>query len=132
MSTQGWKPGRWKAVCDRCGFRFHSDQLKLEWDGLRVCQPCWEPRHPQDFLKVFPDTIAPPWVRPEPQDSFLYICSLWGASGYADLAEADCARADNTTFSYSDLVIFKNEQLYNYLLLGDGLLQLGDGQLGNT
>lgn len=132
MSTQGWKPGRWKATCDRCGFRFHSDKLKLEWDGLRVCQPCWEPRHPQDFLKIPPETIAPPWVRPEPQDIFLYVCSLWGASAYADLAEADCARADNTTFTYDYLVDFKNEDLYSMLLLGDGLLQLGDSQLGTT
>lgn len=62
--------GQWKADCDRCGFTYKSRQLRLEWTGLRVCSgpgtnDCWEPRHPQDFLRGKKDRQAPPWVRPE-------------------------------------------------------------------
>lgn len=57
--------GAWKAVCDRCGKRLKSHDLRKEWTGLRVCSSCWEPRHPQDFVKGRVDRQAPPWVRPE-------------------------------------------------------------------
>lgn len=91
--SKGWKPGRWKVVCDRCGFRFHSDALKLEWTGLRVCSGCFETRNPQDFLKLHPEKIVPEWTRPETTDTFLYMCTIYTQGG-ADHAEADCAKAD--------------------------------------
>lgn len=64
--------GRLNVLCDRCGFKFKSNQLRKEWTGLRVCHgpdtnDCWEPRHPQDRLKGRKDKQAPPWVRPEPE-----------------------------------------------------------------
>lgn len=69
-----YKHGQWAVICDRCGFRFHSGQLRREWTGLRVCSGaatnnCWEPRHPQDFVRGKADRQAPPWVRPEPEDN---------------------------------------------------------------
>lgn len=59
--------GAWNADCDRCGFSFKNDRLKLEWTGLRVCSgpgtnDCWEPRHPQESLRGKPDRQAPPWT----------------------------------------------------------------------
>lgn len=59
----------WKVECDRCGGRYMSNQLRLEWNGLRVCHgpgtaDCWDPRHPQDTLRGRPDRQAPPWTRP--------------------------------------------------------------------
>lgn len=60
--------GQWNAICDRCGFKKKARQLRLEWTGLRVCGKCWEPRHPQEFLKGKKDDQAPPWVRPEPSE----------------------------------------------------------------
>lgn len=57
--------GAWNAVCDRCGKRLKSFQLRKEWTGLRVCATCYEPRHPQDFLKAKVDRQAPAWTRPE-------------------------------------------------------------------
>jgi len=65
--------GQWKAVCDRCGAEYHAKQLRQEWTGLRVCsghgtRDCWEPRHPQEFVRGVKDKQAPPWVRPEPAD----------------------------------------------------------------
>ncbi len=65
MTYRGRWPGTWAAICDVCGFRFPSDKLKLRWDNLTVCHDDWEVRHPQDFLKIPKDKIAPDWVKPE-------------------------------------------------------------------
>lgn len=60
--------GQWKAICDRCGQTHLSSNLRLEWTGLRVCSDCYEPRHPQDYVKGKTDRQAPPWVRPRPPE----------------------------------------------------------------
>ena len=65
-----YEAGQWEAQCDRCGLNYKARQLRREWTGLRVCSgpgtsDCWEPRHPQDYLKGKPDRQAPPWTRPE-------------------------------------------------------------------
>ena len=80
-NSRGWKSGRWKAVCDRCGFRFHSDALRTEWTGLKVCGGCWESRHPQDFVKLPLERITPPWTRPEVEDVFQDIPYVLGTFG---------------------------------------------------
>jgi len=36
-----------KARCDRCGFVYYYLQLKKEWNGLKTCPECFEPKHPQ-------------------------------------------------------------------------------------
>lgn len=36
-----------QAICDRCGFAYPYLELKEEWNGLRVCPECYEPKHPQ-------------------------------------------------------------------------------------
>lgn len=56
--------GQHNADCDRCGFTFKARQLRKEWNGLRVCGDCWEPRHPQDSLRGKPDRQANDWSRP--------------------------------------------------------------------
>lgn len=96
MYKPGWKPGRWSAICDRCGFRFHSDKLKLEWTGLRVCGGCYETRNPQDFLKVIPEKIVSDWIRDEATDTFLHVCYLWELSAYPGLGVPGCMIAGNT------------------------------------
>lgn len=63
--------GQWNAICDRCGFKYKSRQLALEWTGLRVCRgagtnDCFDHRHPQDHVRGKADRQAPPWVRPDP------------------------------------------------------------------
>jgi len=62
-----YKPGNWLAICDRCGRQFLSGKLKLTWDGLRVDARCWEPRHPQEFLRPVVEKNVP-WTSPEPAD----------------------------------------------------------------
>lgn len=59
------KLGDWNAICDRCGFKFKASELKETWDNLQVCKECWEPRHPQDFLRGMPDDPSVPWSRPD-------------------------------------------------------------------
>lgn len=34
-------------ICDQCGQQFKLNELKKEWTGFKVCQECYEPKHPQ-------------------------------------------------------------------------------------
>ena len=47
-----------QAICDRCGYQYPYLDLKKEWNGLFVCQECFEPKHPQ---------LDPPYSRPDPE-----------------------------------------------------------------
>ena len=58
--------GDWNATCDMCGKKFKASMLRDRWDGAKVCQRDWEPRHPQDFARGVPDGQAVPWSRPAP------------------------------------------------------------------
>jgi hypothetical protein len=65
--------GSWNAICDRCGKKYKSHQLRMEWTGLRTCcgsdtHNCWEPRHPQMDIRGKADRQAPPWVKSEQPD----------------------------------------------------------------
>lgn len=43
--------GQHYAICDRCGFRFLSGELRKTWDNLLVCSKDWEPQHPQEKIR---------------------------------------------------------------------------------
>ena len=60
-----WKRGSWLCICDVCGMKYHSCDLKERWDGLMVCRQDWNPRQPQDFVRGIPDPQAVPWSRPD-------------------------------------------------------------------
>ena len=68
-----YKAGAWNCLCDRCGLQYKSDALVKEWTGLMVCTLCYEPRHPQDLLRVPREQISVPWSRPEPTDTFVDV-----------------------------------------------------------
>ncbi len=55
--------GNYNAICDRCGFKYKASKLKEEWTGFMVCKSCFEPRHPQDFLRGIPDDPSVDWTR---------------------------------------------------------------------
>jgi len=55
------KPGDYNAYCDVCGFKFKASELQKRWDGYRVCQKDWEPRHILDFIRG-------PEQYPQPED----------------------------------------------------------------
>lgn len=68
-----YKKGDWNCICDVCGFLRKSSEIRLRWDGLRVCQEDWEPRQPQDFVRGTPDSQSIPWSRPESPDTFTAV-----------------------------------------------------------
>jgi len=60
-------------TCQRCGCVFHSDKKKIEWTGAIVCggpgsNDCFEPRHPQDFVRGVEDKQSVDNPAPEPPD----------------------------------------------------------------
>jgi len=55
--------GQWNGLCDVCGFKFKSNDLKKRWDGLYVCKEDWEPRHPSDFQRGVKEDPSVPWNR---------------------------------------------------------------------
>jgi hypothetical protein len=59
----GYHKGQWKACCQRCGMDYLSNELRLEWTGLRVCGECLDQRHPQEFLRGVPESTIP-WASP--------------------------------------------------------------------
>jgi|TARA_R110000824_G_scaffold384857_1_gene578977 hypothetical protein len=34
-------------LCDRCGFQYKLNELKEEWNKLKTCPECFEPKAPQ-------------------------------------------------------------------------------------
>ena len=34
-------------LCDRCGFEYKLNDLKKEWNSLKTCPECFEPKAPQ-------------------------------------------------------------------------------------
>lgn len=100
MKKTKW-PGEWKVVCDVCGFQYPSSEIKERWDGAIVCHKDWETRQPQTLIRlVGKEDVAPPFVRPEPPDVFRHFCSIESVSCYSDLAQADCALANNQQYTY--------------------------------
>lgn len=63
--TGYWDAGNWNAVCDQCGRRFKATRLYQEWDKLRVCETCLDPRHPQELKRPMVDPKPVPWSRPQ-------------------------------------------------------------------
>lgn len=59
------------AICDVCGFKYKQSQLRKRWDGAMVCDPDWESRHPQDFVKARPERNNVKDPRPEPEHRFV-------------------------------------------------------------
>ena len=73
MSVSKYIPGGNWGICQRCSFQYRAKDLKKEWTNLLVCGDCWEPRHPQDFIRGRKENIIPPVVSPEPTDKFIDI-----------------------------------------------------------
>jgi hypothetical protein len=65
-------PGDFWRICDRCGLKVRQSKTRKTWDNLWTCAAtCWEPRHPQDFVKGKADKQSVPEPRPEATDYFL-------------------------------------------------------------
>lgn len=72
-SRDYYKKGDWNCICDVCGFKRKSSEMRKRWDGVMVCQEDWEPRQPQEFVRGVPDQQSLPWTRPEAPDTFVPV-----------------------------------------------------------
>ena len=59
--------GSYNVICDVCGFKRKAENTRIRWDGARVCDDDFEPRHPQDFVTARKDRQTVPNARPDPQ-----------------------------------------------------------------
>jgi hypothetical protein len=80
----GYEPDNWWGVCDRCGLTYRIKELVKEWNGAVVCRRmCYEPRHPQDFVKAVKDSDKPDGlIRPfqtHEEASYTYDANATGA-----------------------------------------------------
>ena len=73
-----YKAGSFNAWCQRCGQKYKAEQLTEEWDGLKVCNKCWELRHPQDMVRGIVDQQAVPWASPEIADTWVINAAIQG------------------------------------------------------
>lgn len=62
--------GTWNAICWECGRKGKAGGFIKHWKGYYVCPRCWEPRHPQDFVRAIPDIVTPPWIQPRGAASY--------------------------------------------------------------
>lgn len=69
-SRDYYKKGDWNAICDCCLFKFKASELRRQWNGLMVCQDCFEERHPQELIKIRKERSKLPFTRPEGEDEF--------------------------------------------------------------
>lgn len=86
----------WPAYCQVCKRRFRASELRLRWDGKRVCSMDYETRHPLDLARPDLSESNLPWVSPRPEDKFIsdLLCTIEGMTSKADMAVADCVIAD--------------------------------------
>jgi hypothetical protein len=73
MAKNYYVAGSWNVICDRCGFKFKSYELRKEWTGIMVCSCCYETRHPQDLIQQRSTERSLPWSRPEVADVFIRL-----------------------------------------------------------
>tara|TARA_R100000935_G_C2814828_1_gene156772 strand:+ start:160 stop:498 length:339 start_codon:yes stop_codon:yes gene_type:complete len=53
-------------ICDSCSFRYPYKTASISWDNFRVCEECFDPKHPQlETPRVGADAIALWKPRPE-------------------------------------------------------------------
>ena len=67
----GWRSGDWNYVCQRCGFVIYGSEARREWTGLNVCDKCYDPRHPQDYVRGMRDDQTVPFANPPGTPHFL-------------------------------------------------------------
>lgn len=99
--------GEWNFYCDLCGAKTKSSDGVKTWNNLYVCRHHKEVRNPQDFLRGVKEDMSVPWSRPTSVGQQPFVCTFWGSSAYSDLAEADCAQADNAPLTFGILFSMK-------------------------
>ena len=71
------------AICDRCGQQYKYLELQQEWNGLKTCPECFEPKHPQlDPRYHSADAQALEWTRPARQEPVVVEVGAPGDSAF--------------------------------------------------
>lgn len=70
MSNDTFVMGSWNVLCDDCGTKYKSRQVRKDWQGLYLCSGgdtnnCWNLRQPQDYVRGKKDSQHVPFVRPQ-------------------------------------------------------------------
>ena len=61
-----YHPGDYKVICDQCGITYLRSECSTDWKNRIVCdRGCWEPRHPQEFVRAKPDITRVADARPD-------------------------------------------------------------------
>ena len=79
-----YKKGVWNVICQVCGMKFKSDQIRKRWDGLLVCNSDFEHRHPSDYYRARPEKQGVPFTSPEPTDTFVSVSYVESTVGTQD------------------------------------------------
>lgn len=112
MAASRYVRGAWNVICDSCGFKKKSFEVRKRWDGLYVCaDTCYERDHPQKFLRVKEGVIAPPFVRPDPAPTYLNVCYIYESASYSGLSSSGCWRSGISSPSYAFLLATKTASL---------------------
>lgn len=82
--------GDWNAICSLCGLAFKASELRKHWQGMYRCSSCFEPRHPQDFVRAVADRPTPPWTQPDTAHPVIAICTPNGTSAIPSFGVPGC------------------------------------------
>lgn len=136
-----YKDGDWNAICDICGRAFKASELSEAWDNSWRCKMCWEPRHPQDFLRPILDNQSPPFSRvwnPSLALAFIGVSLSAIATSITTLSDTSfpaAAIATPSTYYYAmitsgdDPTRFEKVQVTNHAV-GSNTFTVIRGQLG--
>ena len=90
-----------QAECDRCGFVYKYLEMKMEWNGLKVCPECYEPKQAQlDPVRVPVDPEAlrqPRLTEPAPTTGYGIVRS-------GNTKNADGVSAVSMDISHNDTI----------------------------
>ncbi len=117
--------GQWAVICDICGQKYHSAQLKERWDGLMCCEQDWNLRQAQDFVRGVPDPQAVPWSRPDVSPPFTQNPLALSITDFYGIYLSDFTGQILVTFPTTVQSVSINASTSNELL--GGQLQVQDG-----
>jgi len=131
-----YDPSSYNAICDRCGFKYKANQLRKEWTGWMVCDSCWEPRHPQEFLRGRDEDENVQWTRPDTDDEVIEIVGdagkriVYGVNSTlqewnTELTEDRVIRLEGTPQRGDRITIYKTAESDNKLIITSTLKDSG-------
>lgn len=92
---------KYNAICDSCGWKRKSTEMRQRWDGLMVCaDTCWEARHPMDFYRTRNDTHKLPWIRRDDNGEATWTPTINNVTGSYTVAVATYIVDANNVVNY--------------------------------